>query len=276
MWLIKTIMECPSSCRNPVYFQDFFNYPRLPRPRVVEKRSQSRLFSGFFQHGTGWRFGGISHGVAIPFIFRIFSTQETPRHKDEPPSPSQSRLFSGFFQHEENINTVSQLLHKRRNPVYFQDFFNTCVRRTVNVKPFNIVAIPFIFRIFSTQRRDDGGGLGRMELSQSRLFSGFFQLVTWLALYGLSQVSQSRLFSGFFQPILRTQSTKSVVKLSQSRLFSGFFQRPWPAWCTKGAHGRSQSRLFSGFFQPPSLILNPVQHLTVAIPFIFRIFSTSM
>ena len=107
-----------------------------------------------------------------------------------------------------------------RNPVYFQDFFNVC--------------------LWNPPETD-------IKVSQSRLFSGFFQpLWELLALHWI-QVSQSRLFSGFFQ--LKTEWD----------VFTGSY--------------RSQSRLFSGFFQLSAMRTARLGNL-VAIPFIFRIFST--
>ena len=62
---------------------------------------------------------------------------------------SQSRLFSGFFQ----LVRTSYDGRKRiasRNPVYFQDFFNSKMQGLMTPYVCLAVAIPFIFRIFST------------------------------------------------------------------------------------------------------------------------------
>ena len=84
--------------------------------------SQSRLFSGFFQQERKSYKQEYERTVAIPFIFRIFST----RHPE----------------------WGTEDKYESRNPVYFQDFFNSF--KEVHVMDERVVAIPFIFRIFST------------------------------------------------------------------------------------------------------------------------------
>ena len=87
-----------------------------------------------------------------------------------------------------------------------------------------MVAIPFIFRIFSTDK---------------------FIRTEW----NNEIVSQSRLFSGFFQHEFEKLLESYLSNKSQSRLFSGFFQHRFTDYVID-LLGKSQSRLFSGFFQP--------------------------
>ena len=157
---------------------------------------------------------------------------------------SQSRLFSGFFQlllHDPKRRNAQRC----RNPVYFQDFFNASYRSGKNDS--ENVAIPFIFRIFSTVRK--GNACQRNTPSQSRLFSGFFQLCKDENGVVVLLVSQSRLFSGFFQLYSRfpgDNRERFVAIPFIFRIFSTQIQvNPWTS-----------------------------QGIDVAIPFIFRIFST--
>ena len=55
-------------------------------------------------------------------------------------------------------------------------------------------------------------------------------------------MSQSRLFSGFFQQVLRQGNEGKGLQRSQSRLFSGFFQR----------------KVFSNVYELNSVSRNPV------------------
>ena len=145
--------------------------------------------------------GRLSQVVAILFVFRIFSTHAEPqRWEMEHWAESQSCLFSGFFQREDRRHERGICLSSQS--CLFSGFFQQAVLTAYwKTDTLRVVAILFVFRIFSTHAEPQRWEMEHWAESQSCLFSGFFQRSNARFLANAEFLgSQSCLFSGFFQP----------------------------------------------------------------------------